>query len=526
MESFFDQKDPDVALYETFKETFENENNGLIIGLANHRGIFNHVFLTKVEKATYSLQDIPEVSEVISPATLKEYIYAPLVRTVKIPVLHIDEPTKYESDEAKIYASHDYSRSFFSDDKTSVALLVRFDDNLNKCQSKVLLNKINKIISSFAFDDYRIAGRLQTQQYYIREMQKEMLLFSGLALFLFITSLYMIFRYWKLVFIALGIVTLAQIWLFGLIALLGISIDLMMVLLPSLIFILGTSISIHTLTHFQSEFRFDNDKIMAIEKAVSETGVPNFLNSFTTSVGFISLVFIPVLPLQRFGLFAASGIIITYIIGILLIPIALNILKIMPARRLLKSKNIMFSPREVILSLLSSKKFSVLALFIVMIIGGIYYSSRVQINNFFLDDLNASSSLKKDLMFFEHQFSGIKPIEILVHLREAHSSIIDYQSIIEMDLAETFLTSNFKTGFIISPVIYIKTINKAMHGGDSKMYRLPETEKQMSRVLKIAEKQRVWNRQIPILKEDEGFARISFRTTDAGSIENSKVERL
>ncbi len=523
MENFFDQHDEDVKVYERFKKLFGNENNGLIIGVTNNHGIFDQSFLFKIDSLTRLLEILPETDKVLSPTSASDYVYAPLVGSVKVPILHIENPEKYKFDGKRIYADQSYARSLFSDDKKSIAIVLSFSKEMDDAESKVLLSRLDQMLSGFDFDDSNIAGRIQTQHYYITEMKSEMALFSAMALSLFILTLFAIFRDWKFVAISFGVVFIAQIWLFGLVALLNIPMDLMMILLPALIFILGTSISIHAITQFRREYVPKIHKTSAISKAMLGTSIPNFLNSLTTAIGFLSLVFIPVLPVQQFGALAAVGIMITFIIGIILIPIALQIVPLGLAPNDLKRIN-SSSFNGFVISLVSNKKSIVLFAFSLFVLSGLYYATKVKVNNYFLDDLKASSSLGSSLKYFERNFSGIKPIEILIHAGEGQDAkLLDFESIKEIERVETFIKQNFQTGFILSPVMIVKSINKALHGGSQSFYAIPKSETQYKKILKAAEKQKVWNLYSSILSRDNNYARISFRTLDIGS--NAAMEK-
>ena len=164
-----------------------------------------------------------------------------------------------------------------------------------------------------------------------------MVLFTGLACILFLVSLFIVFKCFRYVFLSLGAVIISLIWILGIISFFGVQLDLMHTILPALIFIISTSGSIHLITRFRKEYLVGVSRQAAIKKSIIETGLPNFLNSFTTAIGFASLVMIPVVPIQRFGIFASAGILITFFVGILFVPTALKVMQINPAKRKLES---------------------------------------------------------------------------------------------------------------------------------------------------------------------------------------------
>ncbi|MCK5701014.1 MAG: MMPL family transporter [Cyclobacteriaceae bacterium] len=514
IESFFSSNDPEVRFYYDHRDHFENENDFVLLGIRNNNGIFQKDFLERIDTLSKALKQFPELEKIFSPTGLYETINGPL-GSIRIPLVHVHDPDRYASDKNRIYTSGLYTNSFFSPDAQSVSLLIKIQEGLSKQANENLLLVLNKELNSYGFDEFHIAGRIQTQHYYVSHMKKQMALFSGLAFLLFFGSLLIIFKCIRYVLLSLGAVIVSLIWIFGIIGMLSVQLDLMLTLLPALIFIISTSGSIHLITRFRKEYLVDVSKKTAIKKSILKTGLPNFLNSFTTAIGFTSLIMIPVAPVQRFGLFAAIGILIAFFVGILFVPTALKVLQINPTK-----KNLASQPEKAygrILQTVLKRSRLVMGIFYLFIIAGIYFSFQVKINNHFLDDLNPSSSLKNDLDFFERRFSGIRPFEVNIQANDG-KTILAYNALAEMDLVEKYLKDEYKAGFLFSPLTFVKSINKAIHGGNQDYYRLPDSQQDLDKVIKLAEKQRIWKRFLPVITTDRSVGRITGRTTDDGSL--------
>ena len=512
IESFFSSEDPEVDFYYNHLETFENENDYVLIGIKNNKGLFQKDFLERIDTLSKSLKLIPGIRKIFSPTNLYETIKGPL-GSLRIPLLHIHNPRKYTSDKKRIYQSGHYINSFFSQDAKSISLLLKNEGELSRQANNDLLLKLNTTLTSYEFDEFHIAGRIRTQHYYVNKMQKQMALFGFLAFVLFIGSLFIIFKCIRYVLLSLGAVLLSLIWIFGIIGWLGIPLDLMITLLPTLIFVISTSGSIHLISRFRDEYTIGVAKQTAIKKSIVETGMPNFMNALTTAIGFASLALIPVAPIQRFGLLTATGILISFFICILFVPTALKAMQINPSR----NASLQVQKKSTNLVLLAFKKpMSITIAFAFIILVGIYFSSQLKINNNFLDDLSPSSSLKKDLDFFEQNFSGIRPFEINIQAN-SNQTVLDFNALQEMDTVEKYLKKEYNVGFLFSPLNLIESVNKAIHGGDKDYYCLPTSQSKLNVVLKTAEKQRLWERFFPVVTEDRLIGRISGRTLDEGS---------
>lgn len=523
IESFFSTEDPEVDFYYNHLETFENENDFLLIGIKNSDGIFQQNFLERIDALGHELKQISNIEKVYSPTSLYETIKGPL-GGLRIPLVHVDEPDRYSSDKKRIYKSGLYVNSFFSPDSTSVSLMIKKKSGLSMQGDERLLYAVNSRISDFTFDEFHIAGRIHTQHYYMQTMKEQMALFGFLAFVLFISSLFMIFRCIKYVLLSLGAVVLSLIWIFGIIGWLGIPLDLMLTLLPALIFVISTSSSIHLISRFRKEYMVGFPKQFAIRKSIIETGMPNFLNAFTTTIGFVSLVMIPVIPIQRFGLLTGAGILISFFIGLLFVPTALKVMQIEPSR----NKMTFHAKRKsrFLIELVTNNPKLIAGAFSLIILLGIYFSFHVKINNHFLDDLSTTSSLKKDLRFFERNFSGIRPFEMNIQAKAYHN-ILDLEALQEIELVENYLKADNYVGFVFSPLSFIKQMNKAIHGGKQQYYCLPSSQEELDEVLKLADKQGLWNRFLLVMSNDKETGRIAGRTLDEGSLSlKSKNEKL
>ena len=100
---------------------------------------------------------------------------------------------------------------------------------------------------------------------------------------------------------------LGALWTFGLIFALGLKIDIVTVIVPIFVIVMGSADGLHFVTHFQ-ETAEDSDSVNRVRSALSEVGVPMILTTISTAAGFLSLLITDVSPIRQLGLFAAIGI--------------------------------------------------------------------------------------------------------------------------------------------------------------------------------------------------------------------------
>ncbi len=97
------------------------------------------------------------------------------------------------------------------------------------------------------------------------------------------------------------------LWTFGLIFGLGLEIDIVTLLVPIFVIVMGSADGLHFVTHFQ-ETASETDSVGRVRAALSEVGVPMILTTISTSAGFLSLLVTDVTPIRQLGVFAAIGI--------------------------------------------------------------------------------------------------------------------------------------------------------------------------------------------------------------------------
>ena len=517
IESFFSKSDPELNYYHDFRKTFENDNDFVLVGLPCPDGIFQKSFLERLGRLTDSLANLAHIQYVQSPTNLKNVVISPLGSPFEIPLIHIEEPERYPADAQKIYEDPRWVNAFFSADTQAVSLFIKKEEFTGKAVNDSLLKNIEGALTTAGFDTYYLAGRIRTQNYYVGQMQSETALFAVLALVLLVVFLVLSFRnVWALI-LPLFVIIASVVWTFAIIHLTGQSLDLMMTMLPTLLFVIGISSSVHFISRFREERGEGKEKKAAILLTVKEIGLATFLTAFTTAVGFASLAFIEIPPIQRFGLYTAVGVMITFVVTLMVIPPALHFLPVgvtYPQRKTGGFLNRIL--QDVFVWVIANqRKIGIASLLIALI--AVFGIGKIQVNNYFLDDLNNKSSLKTELHFFEENFSGIRPFEMGMDLTDSTQTLFDIEVLREIETVETYLRDTYGTGFLTSPVTVIKSANQALNGGGASTYKIPETKAGLQKVVKNLKSRKVLEKVKTVLKPDGSRGRIQGKINDSGS---------
>ena len=115
-------------------------------------------------------------------------------------------------------------------------------------------------------------------------------------------------------------VLVSGLWTLGIMVATGKAVDVMTVVLPTILFVVGISDVVHVLTRYYDERRSDVSHRDAMLKAFREVGLATFLTSVTTALGFLTLLTSSIGPIHDFGLYAAVGVGVAYVLAFTLLP--------------------------------------------------------------------------------------------------------------------------------------------------------------------------------------------------------------
>ncbi|MBW3605887.1 MAG: MMPL family transporter [Actinobacteria bacterium] len=117
---------------------------------------------------------------------------------------------------------------------------------------------------------------------------------------------------------------LGSVWTFGLVFGLGFEIDVVTVIVPIFVIVMGSADGLHFVTHYQQESERTDDAVERVGSTLSQVGVPMILTTVSTAAGFLSLVATDVEPIRQLGLFTSAGIVFAGIVSFFSLPALLS----------------------------------------------------------------------------------------------------------------------------------------------------------------------------------------------------------
>ena len=330
---------------------------------------------------------------------------------ITLKLLNLDSVAAFDNSLIKIAK---FKSNFISNDFKSLLFVVKCQ-NLNLESDKAqFLSDLESHFSNIFSSDIYITGQIKSEIYIKENVIKELSFFILTSAFLCSLILLYFTRDSKLVIISLISILISIIFSFSISNFLFGGIELVMIIIPAIIFIITISDFMHLL-NIQKKIK---NKYVLFRTQLLNIGKPVFLTSLTTAIGFLSFTFGSFEPLMRFGIvttlsiFASLFVIITLFAFI----VDFNLLKITRERLLLT---------EITRLIYSLKPFKgiLLTFFLVFCALGIF---SLKIDNYLTDEINTSSKLFKEIQHFEQNFGGIKPLSFTLKNNSNINAFIDF----------------------------------------------------------------------------------------------------
>jgi uncharacterized protein len=392
---------------------------------------------------------------------------------------------------------------------------MRHTEKLSKERCDSLSLGIEQAVARYPFERAHVIGRALGQRVYVEMMVKELTLFITLSLVLTLIFLYIAFRSGWGMFIPALIVLLSLLWTLGFMRLIGKDIDLMLTVLPTIIFVVGVSDSVHVLTKYLQELRKGREKRDAILYAFKSIRLATFLTALTTSVGFITLVFSNIRPIADFGVYTAFGIMLAYGLTYTVLPAILILAT--PRRLNAFALSDDFWDKKLRFALMWILRHRVRILWAggVIILISIWGISRIEVNNKMLEDLRDSHFLKQEFFYMEEHFAGCRPFEMGIHLSGGDDPF-DPELLGQLDRLDAFLREEYGVGNMLSVPVLVKSAHKARNAGLTEFYSIPEDEEELRNIGRFMNRGELrklrnltWNDSLRVI-------RISGKVRDAG----------
>ncbi len=523
--------------YEKFKSTFGIDGSVVVIGIKN-KSLFELNTFNAWYDLTHNLKKIrvpfekdhkksivKGITEALSIANAYTLTKNDVTKKFDFDQLVKKRPTtQQEVDSLKeVLLNNPFYEGFLYSEATN-ASLIAVTLNRQILDSKYrngLFSEIDKCVHDF---ETSTGNKLHKSGLpYIRansstKVAKEIKLFLFLSILLTALILYLFFRSFKATLYSLLVVCVGVIWSLGILGIFNYEITILTGLIPPLIIVIGIPNCIFLLNNYHAEFKIHGNKIKALSRVIQKTGNAIFLTNTTTAVGFATFIFTKSAILVEFGVVAAIDVLLVFFLSILLIPIIFSFLKEPKIRHTKHLENkAMVKVVEVLVHLVSfhRKKIYLVTLLIVAI--GFYGISLITTTGNIVDDLPKDDPIVTDLHFFEDNFNGVMPFEIVVDTKKKNGVFSENaKTLYKIKKLQKELSAYKEFSKPLSIVEAIQFSYQAYKKGNPKFYILPPPS-ELNKLKEYITQDSTKKNFSSFIDKDNQKTRISFQMADIGT---------
>jgi predicted RND superfamily exporter protein len=471
---------PKYKIYQEFRKKFGEDGNLLVIGIQT-ADFFKEKVFNSYSELQKNLKKINGVEDVIGVPSAVNLVKQVETEKLKATLIFPDTVLSQQNIDSlkKIFLNLPFYRTLLYNPETNAWLMgVRVNKDIMNSKSRIgVVESITKLANDFGNDnnlEIHLSGLPLIRTEMATRIAREMQLFLLISVVLSAFIMVVFFRSFANMFLSLVVVITGVVWSLGLMHLLGYKITLLTALIPPLIVVIGIPNCIYFLNKYHTSFNETGEKKTALKEMISRMGIVTLFCNLSAAIGFAVFALTRSDVLKEFGVVAGINIMLLFFISLLLIPIVLSFLPVPKSRHTKYLDNPGLNrwlDRLEHWSLNHRKLIYIITTAIVAIaITGILKLKTV---GYIVDDLPKSDKIYTDLKFFEKNFKGVMPLEIVVDTKKRYGVSKSFENLQKIDSLSQYIGTIPGIARPLSVTEGMKFAKQALFNGDSNDYSMP-----------------------------------------------------
>ena len=472
--------------YNQFLDIFGEEGNLILLAIKDST-VFTPAKFNAWNSLAKSFDSLSEVEFTLSIADVKKLKKDIKNRKFVLESIYTEELTSQKTIDAvkkELFEKLPFYDNLLYNKKTgTIQTAIYIDKEIvnTPVRKAFVFKKLIPIIDAFEKEtnlDVRVSGmpyiRTINAQNIIDEIQLFVLgalLITGIIFFFF-------FRSYRATFITLLVVTIGVTWAFGFIGLFGYEITVLTALIPPLIIVIGVPNAVFLINKYQQEIKLHGQQAKALQRVISKIGNATLMTNITTASGFATFVFVKSQLLREFGILASINILSIFVLALLIIPILYSFME-PPKKKHLNHLERKWMENVVnwMEKMVREQRITIYITTVIVIILGIIGLYQIRVSGSLIEDMPKTKAFYKDIKFFENEFGGIMPLEILIDTKK-EKGVMKLSTLKRMDKINEVIESFPELSRPVSVVNLVKYSKQAYYKGNPKYYQLPTAQEQ------------------------------------------------
>ena len=472
--------------YNKFLDIFGEEGNLILLAIKDST-VFTPAKFNAWNSLAKSFDSLSEVEFTLSIADVKKLKKDTKNRKFVLESIYTEELTSQKTIDAvkkELFEKLPFYDNLLYNKETGTiqtAIYINKEIVNTPVRKAFVFKKLIPIIDAFEKEtnlDVRVSGmpyiRTINAQNIIDEIQLFVLgalLITGIIFFFF-------FRSYRATFITLLVVTIGVTWAFGFIGLFGYEITVLTALIPPLIIVIGVPNAVFLINKYQQEIKLHGQQAKALQRVISKIGNATLMTNITTASGFATFVFVKSQLLREFGILASVNILSIFVLALLIIPILYSFME-PPKKKHLNHLERKWMENVVnwMEKMVREQRITIYITTVIVIILGIIGLYQIRVSGSLIEDMPKTKAFYKDIKFFEKEFGGIMPLEILIDTKK-EKGVMKLSTLKRMDKINEVIESFPELSRPVSVVNLVKYSKQAFYKGNPKYYQLPTSQEQ------------------------------------------------
>ncbi len=486
---------PETVQYNEFVNLFGQEDNAIVLAVRDSL-LFTPENFNRWNKLSKQFEAIPEIDFVISTDNLQELVKDNEKQEFFMrPLIDSIPQTQEAVDAIKNHLFQNmpfYENLIFNPKSGTVRTVIYLDkDILNtSVRNEFVLNDLENLVKNFENEttlDVRVSGMPYIKTWNSKIIIDEIGNFILAALAVTSILFFFFFRSFRATLISMLVVIIGVMWAFGVLGLLQYEITILTALIPPLIIVIGIPNCIFLINKYQQEVKKHGNQALSLQRVISKVGNATLMTNCTTALGFATFIILDSDLLKEFGIVASINILCIFLLSLLIIPIVYSFMSIPKDKHLkhLRKKWIdrFVSWMENVVRHHRIAVYITSVLVLVMSIIGIY---QIEITGSRIEDLPKDAKFFKDIRFFEEEFDGIMPVEVVVDTKQKNG-VLKPATLRRMNQLANEIDETPELSKPVSIVNLVKYSKQAFYNGIPKYYQLP-TSQENTFIMDVARK--------------------------------------
>ena len=470
--------------YNEFLELFGEEGNVLVLAVQDPE-LFSEGRLEAWNKLSKELGSFEEIDFTISIENLNVLSKNKQIKKLEL-VPFINQKPETEEDFSQLKQQLFKELPFFENllfnketQTVRTAVYMKTEIVNSAARKNFIYNTFIPLIKKFEEDnqlDVRVSGMPYIRTLNAQNIVDEIGIFVLGAMAVTSLIFFLFFRSLRATFISMIIVLIGVAWSLGTLGWMGYEITVLTALIPPLIIVIGIPNCIFLINKYQQEVSKHGNQVKSLQQVIVKIGNATLMTNLTTASGFATFILTDSKLLKEFGIIASINVIGIFILSLLLIPIIYSFLPLPNKKHLnhLKNKTIDrlvgWMEKNVRKRRINTYIISLVLLFASII--GIY---QIRISGSILEDMPQKKEFFKDIMFFDNEFNGIVPLEILIDTKRK-DGVLKLATLKRMDALGKSIESIPELSSPLSVVNAMKYAKQAYYNGNPNYYKLPTAQ--------------------------------------------------